>query len=168
MIAMNLRLLLLSPILWSAACAPSESSDEERAILLAVASEVRPTIDAAFRYDWGEGWPQDYKVRLLPNRFPVPDALEEVAQAIGNASVGPFQVECDQRLQECTAAPEVAAGAIFSDLRMITPDSATVYFEFAILPPSGRTEGYGQIDEMYVVRRGETWVYVGSVTIQES
>jgi hypothetical protein len=107
-------------------------------------------------------------VRLLPGRFPVPDALEEVAQAIGNASVGPFQVECDQRLQECTAAPEVAAGAIFSDLRMITPDSATVHFEFAILPPSGRTEGYGQIDEMYVVRRGETWVYVGSVTVEES
>jgi hypothetical protein len=125
-------------------------------------------MDAAFRYDWGEGWPSDYKVRLVPDNFPVPDALEEMAQAIGNATVGPVRIECDQREQECTTTPDVAALALFSDLQLVTPDIATVHFEFALLPPSGRTDGYAQIDEMYVVRRGETWVYVGSVTIQES
>jgi hypothetical protein len=41
----------------------------------------------------------------LPDDFPVPDALEAMAQAIGNATVGPVQIECDQRQKECTATP---------------------------------------------------------------
>jgi hypothetical protein len=117
-------LCFLASVAWPAHAGAQEGPPRpiaERAILLAVASEVRSTTDVAFRYDWGEGWPVDYKVRLVPDNFPVPDALEEMAQAIGDATVGPVQIECDQREQECTTEPDVAAVALFSNLRLITP-----------------------------------------------
>jgi hypothetical protein len=91
-----------------------------------------------------------------------------MAQAIGGATAGPVQVACDQLPQECTTTPDVAALARFSNLEMVTPDSATVYFELILAPPSGRTDPYVLIDKLFVARREGGWVYVGSVTLQES
>jgi hypothetical protein len=125
-------------------------------------------IDDALRSYLGVAGPSEYDVRVLPEDFPVPGALEAVAERIGNATAGPMQRDCEEPASPCTYRPYVGAATIFSDLQLVTADSATVYVEVLIPPQGGRTDGYAQTHQAFLARRDGGWVFVGSRMVEES
>jgi hypothetical protein len=164
-------LLILPLLVGPLSCADSTSQtpqDDERAVLLVVAPHVRTMIDGALRSYLGVARPSEYEVRVLPEDFPVPGALEAVTERIGNATAGPMQQDCGEPGSPCTYTPDVGAATIFSELHLVTADSATLYVEVLIPPQGGRTDGYAQTHRAFVVRRAGGWEFVGSRVVEES